>query len=184
MAIARGVGSAIVGILGIVILVVAVVLIASVLRGDAPVEDLMLKTIDLRNAKSTVEKAQLISEVDDLVLESNNEEIREQWERMLGCLKTSCPDEAFLDLVLVTVSAHEKDVEYSAVLLNVIATAKYWKNDEHMLDFSKALSMANEQINALGDRNARKKWDAVIDCNGTCDALYDNYFELIKTLVQ
>ena len=184
MAISRGVSTVIFSIIGIVIIVAAVVLIASILGSDAPIKPLIYKTAELRKATDPLERSDLITDIDDLVEQSENSEILEQWDRMLDCLKTSCPDEAFLDMALVTVAVFEAEIPESALLINIIATAKYWDDPEHLLDFSKALSIANEQVETLKSRKAVKIWDEIIECNGTCPEMNDLYFELIITIVQ
>jgi hypothetical protein len=87
-------------------------------------------------------------------------------------------------MVLVTVAQFEDQIPESAVLINIIATAKYWGNPEHLLDFSKAMSMANEQIELLDNRKVEKLWQLVVECNNACPEKNDLYFELIGTIVQ
>ncbi len=184
MAVQRGFSTVIFSILGILIIVVAVVVIMKVMRNEPPVKGIIYKSIELRKAVEPVERANLISSLDDLVAEADNQEVRDQWDKMMQCLSTSCPDEAYLDMILVTVAAFEQDIPESAVLINIIATAKYWGDAEHLLDFSKAMSMSNEQIEALQDRKAEKLWQQAVECNNACPEKNDLYFELIGTIVQ
>ncbi len=184
MAVSRGIGTVLVSLLGIAIVLAAVVIIASVLGGEAPIKPLIYKTSELRKATDPVEKANLITAIDDLVVQAENDEVTAQWDRMMGCLATACPDEAYLDMVLVTVAAFEEDIPESALLINIIATAKYWGDSEHLLDFSKALSIANEQIDTLDDRKAQKIWEQIVECNNVCPEKNDLYFDLIGAIVQ
>lgn len=184
MAVQRGLGTIIFSIIGIVIIVLAVVIILKVVRSEPPARELVYKTIDLRQAKSPVDRADLITSIDELVARSESQEIKDQWGRMTQCLSSSCPDEAFLDMVLVTVAAFEKDIRDSALLINIIATSKYWDKPEHLLEFSKALSIANEQIDLLEDRKAGKLWEQIVECNNVCPEKNDLYFELIRNVVQ
>jgi hypothetical protein len=119
-----------------------------------------------------------------LVADVNSKEVKDQWDRMMQCLSTSCPDEAYLDMVLVTVANFEGDIPQSDVLINVIATNKYWGNAEHLLEFSKALSMANEQVQLLDNRKADKLWEQIVECNNACPEKNNLYFDLIRTIVQ
>jgi len=183
MSLSKGVGSAIAGIAGIVLVVIVVIVLVNVLSSNPPATELIEKSIDLRNAQTPVERADLITEIDDLVAEAKDPEVLEQWERMLECLRSKCPDEAYVDMVLVTVVAFEEKIEQSPLLINVLATTKYWGKEEHMLEFSKALSTADDQIEELGKRSVEKKWEEVVECSGTCDENYDVYFELIKAIV-
>ncbi len=184
MAVQRGFSSIIFAILGIVIVVVAVAVISSVLTAEPPVKGIIYKSIELRKAVEPVERANLISALDDLVTEADNQEVKDQWDRMMQCLSTSCPDEAYLDMALVTVAAFEEGIPNSALLINVIATAKYWGNAEHLLEFSKAMSIANEQVELLNDRKSEKAWQQIVECNNACPEKNDLYFELIGTIVQ
>ncbi|VVB81702.1 Uncharacterised protein [uncultured archaeon] len=184
MAVQRGIGTVVFSIVGIVIIIAAVVIILLVFKSAPPAKELIYKTIDLRRAADPVDKANLISALDDLVAQSKSTDVKDQWDRMMQCLSSTCPDEAFLDMSLVTVATFENDVPESALLVNVIATSKYWGNAEHLLEFSKALSMANEQIQLLDDRKVEKLWQQIVECNNVCPEKNDLYFELIKTIVQ
>ncbi len=184
MTVSRGIGSIVVSVIGILIILAAVVVIAKVMGSDAPYRPIIYKTIELRKAASPVEKANLITNIDDLVVQADSVEVKDQWDRMMQCLATACPDEAYLDMVLVTVAAFEQDIPESAVLINVIATAKYWGDPNHLLDFSKALSIANDQIESLDNRKAEKVWEQIVECNGVCPEKNDLYFDLIGIIVQ
>ncbi len=184
MAVQRGIGSIIASIIGIVVIVIAVIIIVKVISGEPPVKPLIYKSIELRNATDPVSRATLISSIDELVTQTKNKDVKDQWDRMMVCLAKACPDEAYLDMVLVTVAAFENKLPESGLMINVIATSKYWGNADHLLEFSKALSIANEQLQQLGNRKAEKIWQQIVDCNGTCPEKNDLYFELIKTMVQ
>ncbi len=184
MAVQRGISTVIFSILGIVVVVLAVVIIVNVMSGEPPVKQLIYKSIELRKASDPVDRAGLISTLDDLVVETDSPEIKDQWDRMTKCLSTSCPDEAYLDMVLVTVAAFEKDIPESALLINIIATAKYWGDPEHLLEFSKALSIANEQVSESENRKVEKAWEAIVKCNNACPEKNDLYFDVIAAVVQ
>ncbi len=184
MSLLRGVKPAFAGIIGIVIVVLVAVVLVNILSSEPPVQNLIYKSLELRDAKDSVDRANLITDLDDLVVDVKNPRVREQWDRMLECLSASCPNEAFLDMVLVVVAEFESDIPNDDLLINVIATAKYWGNPDHMLDFSKALSSADDGIKKLEVRGAEKKWDQIVECNGVCPEMYDLYFDLIKTIVK
>jgi len=184
MSVQRGFGSIIAAIIGIVILAVTVVIIVKVMTGEPPIKAIIYKTSELRRATAPLERANLITDLDDLVVEANNDDVKEQWDRMTQCLAAGCPDEAYLDMILVTVAAFEQDIPESALLINIIATAKYWDKPENLLDFSKALSIANEQIQSLDNRKIEKIWTQIVECNGVCPEKNSLYFELIGAIVQ
>jgi len=182
MTVSRGVGGIIAAIAGILVVVIAVVILIAVLTPDSNPSSLVSKAIDLRNAKTPIERANLITSIDDEVANLGNGDVREQWDRMLSCLSDVCPDEAFLDLVLVTTAAYETEIPNSATIINAIATVKYWGQPEHMLDFSRAMSAANDQIDELDSRGVKKLWDQILACENTCAEKNDLYFALIRDL--
>ncbi len=184
MAVQRGFSTVIFSILGIIIIVAAVMIIVKVVSSEPPVKPIIYKSIELRKAADPVDRANLISNLDDLVAESDSAEVKDQWDRMTKCLSTACPDEAYLDMVLVTVAAFEKDIPESALLINIIATAKYWGDPEHLLEFSKALSIANEQVKESQDRKVENAWDDIVKCNNACPEKNDLYFDVITAVVQ
>lgn len=184
MTVQRGYSSVIFSIVGIFVVVVVAIVIANVLSSNAPVQPLIYKSIALRGAVDPVDRANLISDIDDLVVQADSEDVSEQWDRMMQCLSSACPDEAYLDIVLVVVASFESDIPQSALLVNVIATAKYWGDGEHLLDFSKALSIANQQVDELDDKKISKSWESIVECNNVCAEKNDLYFEFIELVVQ
>ncbi len=184
MTVARGIGSILLSALGIIVFLSAVVLGFKILGSNAPINPIISDTIDLRNAEDPVRKAQLITELDDLVQQAENEDVSEQWSRMTSCLATSCPDEAYFDMILVTVAVYENKIPQSALLINLIATNKYWGDPEQVIEFSKAMSTADEQVNELDSRNAAKIWSEIVACNAVCPERNDLFFDLINVIVR
>ncbi len=184
MAVQRGISTVLFSILGIIIIVAAVIIIVKVMSSEPPVKDIILKSIELKKATDAIDRANLISALDDLVAASKSSEVKDQWDRMTKCLGTACPDEAYIDMVLVTTAAFEKDLPESALLINIIATEKYWGNPENLLDFSRALSIANEQVQASENRKVEKAWEEIVKCNNACPEKNDLYFDVIAAVVQ
>lgn len=184
MTVSRGVGSVIAAIAGILLIVVTVVILIAVLTPNSNPSGLISKSIELRDAKTPIERANLITSIDDEIANLGNSEISEQWDRMISCLSDVCPDEAFLDLILVTTAEFETEIQNSATIINAIATVKYWGNAENMLDFSRAMSTADSQIEESDNRAVKKVWDEILECENTCDDKNDLYFALIKALAQ
>ena len=79
MSVARGVGRYVLSALGILLIIVAIVLAASLIASDAPVKPIIYKSIDLRNATDPVKKARLITDLEDLVAQTKNEAVINQW---------------------------------------------------------------------------------------------------------
>ncbi len=184
MSVERGVLSYAFAVLGIILILAAVVIVLSVLTKEPPVKPILTKSIELRNASDPVRKARLITDLDSLIAKSKNENLISQWGRMTECLSTRCPDEAYFDVVLITLAEYPEDVSQSELLINVIAVNKYWGDSEHLLEFSKSLSSATDLVGELKSKNARKIWDQIVACNGVCAQKNDLFFELIKTVSQ
>src|SRR3989338_1057649 len=137
MSVARGVGRYVLSALGILLIIVAIVLAASLIASDAPVKPIIYKSIDLLNATDPVKKARLITDLEDLVAQTKNEAVINQWGRMTDCLATACPDDAYLDIVLITLAEYEQEIPESPLLINTIAVSKYWNDPNHLLEFYK-----------------------------------------------
>jgi hypothetical protein len=184
MAVSRGVGSYILAILGILVVIAAIFVIVKIVGADAPIKPIIQYGIELRNTNDTIKKSELISKLDELIQQADNEDLTEQWQRMTGCLGTTCPDEAYFDLVLVVVSSYETDIPESATIINLIATNKYWGDPEQIVEFSKAMTLADEQIRDLKSRSAEKVWAEIIACNAVCPERNSLFFRLIGTILQ
>ena len=184
MPVSRGVGPVLFSIIGIIIVILAIVVAASFLGSSAPIRPIIHQGIELRTAADDpLKKARAITDLDELILATKNNDIKDQWDRMMQCLPTICPDEAYFDLILITVASYEQDIPQSALLINVIAVGKYWGVEENLLEFSKALTIATDQIDELESKSVRKQWQQIIDCNGTCPEKNDLLFSLIQTII-
>lgn len=184
MTVARGVGNTLMAIGGLLILLFAIVVLAKVLGSDAPIKPIILHGIELRNTDDAVQKAELVSLLDDLVQQAENDDLSDQWYRMTKCLSDGCPDDAYFDLVLATAAIYEEDLPQSPVLINLIATNKYWGDPEQVVEFSRAMTLADDQIRELKSRRADTVWSDIVECNAVCDERNDLFFELIGIVVE
>lgn len=184
MSVERGVTNYVLGILGILLIIIAVIISLSVFVKEPSVKPILAKSIELRNATDPVRKAKLITDLDSVISESKNENLVSQWGRMTECLSTRCPDEAYFDLTLITLAQYPEDFPESELLVNVIAVNKYWGDNEHLLEFSKSLSAATDKVSELKSKNAKKIWDQIVACNGVCAQKNDLFFDFIKVVSQ
>ena len=67
-------------------------------------------------------------------------------------------------------------------MINVIAAHRYWKSDE-VIEFSKAVSIADDQIVSLKDKKAQKAWSEILACTD-CSNRNDLFFVLLGEIVQ
>lgn len=169
---------------GFLILLFGIIVVAKILGSDAPIKPIILNGIELRNADDPVQKAELVSLLDELVQQAENEDLSDQWYRMTKCLSDGCPDGAYFDLVLATAAIYEEDLPQSPILINLIATNKYWSDPEQVVEFSRAMTLADDQVHELKSRRADSVWSDIVECNAVCDEKNDLFFELIEIIVK
>lgn len=183
MAVAKGVGKFI-AVIGIVLIVIiGVIIVSQVAGGEPPVKSIVLKSIELRGNQDSVRRAQIISSLDTLIAEAEDPNLDEQWARMTECLANSCPDDAYFDIIFVTINDHQTDIKNADLLLNLLVVNRYW-GTEDVVEFSKSLSEVDSQITELDNRKAKSSWEDVVKCNNECAEKDDYYFELIRTIAE
>ncbi|OYT32886.1 hypothetical protein DRJ22_00490 [Candidatus Woesearchaeota archaeon] len=180
----RGRKRIVLSIIGVIIFFITIIAIASILGSNTPVKPMITTTIKLRTATEPVTKSQLISSLDTYVAQAENPTLTEQWNRVVNCLGEGCPDEAFSDTIFVLCSEYKKDLPHCKLIMNIIATNRFWNNTERVLEFSKAMTTADKTINEIGNRRITKTWDEIIKCNGKCAEKNDLLFKLIDEIIK
>lgn len=160
-----------------------IIMFAALFSSDSSSDEIILNVLSLRKVDDSVQKAQLISKLDDLVLSSNNGPLQEQWEHVTECLSESCPDDAFFDTVFITTNEFQSSLKHSDLLLNVIYVNRYWDSEENVVEFSKSLAAIDKGVPELDNRKANSAWEDIVDCNNECAARNDLYFDLIEKIV-
>jgi hypothetical protein len=170
-----------VGVLSVA--VIGIILMIGVLfSSGSSNEGIILSVLKLKDSDSSVQKAQLISDIDDLVVSADNNALTEQWEHVTECLATSCPDDAFFDTVFIIVNEFP-EIPNSELILNVIYVNRYWDSEENVVEFSRSLSFIDKGIPELENRNAERAWEDIVECNDACEEKNDLYFDLIEKIV-
>ena len=169
--------------LSIGILLMAGILIYNIIGSKDIARPLIANIAELRNsAGDPVKKAKLVSDIDDLAADST-EAVQDQWSFMTECLPTGCVDDEFLNMILI-VAQEEKDKLLQAdSITNVIIAHRFW-GGEDVVEFSRALSEANDAIDLIKSKQVRSKWDEIVECNGECPQMNDLFFEIVVLLVQ
>jgi len=145
-----------------------------------PAPDIISNVLELRKVESTVKKADLIAETDDLVDSLNNKNINAEWGSLTACLSVTCSNADFLNVVQ-TVAYEEKIPRYE-LIINLVLTYKYW-NSEEVVKFSKALTAVDKQLDELNIRVVSDAWKKIVECDGTCPNKAPLYFDLIGELM-
>lgn len=167
----------------IVILLVLVVVIRSFKPGPSPVQ-VMLDVMALRTTNDTVMRAQLIASLDEDVKRLDSDAVRAQWSVMTGCIAANaCSQDDFFDFLLVVAVENRDDVPNADLIVNAVIVNRYWGDQNKIIEFSRALSDANEQVDAVHLRTVKSKWDEVVKCNGRCKEYHELFFDFVKLLL-
>jgi len=146
--------------------------------------ELMLDTITLRETNETVERAQIITQMDDIVRELKDPAISAQWAGLTNCVSGNvCTQDDYFDFLLMVAIEKPKEVPHAELIVNSITVNRYWGNSEKIIDFSKALSDANTEVEQLGLKTIANKWRDIVACDGKCPQYHDLFFEFDRLLL-
>ncbi len=169
-------------VLGAAILLTSIVIAYTLFASQEVAQPLVVSIAELRNsAGDPVQKAKLISRIDDLAADST-EGVQDQWAYMTECLPAGCVDDEYLNLILIVAQEHTADLPAAELITNIIIAHRFW-GGEDVVEFSRALSDASDAIE-LRPKQVRSQWDEVIACNGECAHMNDLFFELLVMLTE
>lgn len=184
MAMLKGVNKALLISAGILAVLILIVISATFFTSSAPLEPVILNTISLRNVEDNVQRAQLISAIDEQVSDVENAALSEQWAKVTRCLGSGCPDSAFFDTIFVATSEYPSSIPNSDLIMNVLFVNRYWGDEERIVEFSKSMTAIDSALPELDNRKAERAWSKVVECNNECEEKNDLYFEMIHSLIQ
>lgn len=145
---------------------------------------LMIDAITLRTTNDTISKAQVITEMDRQVKMIDSQGITTQWDLLRICIAAgSCSQDDYFDFLLMIAVEKQDEVPNAPIIVNAITANRYWGNSEKILDFSKSLADANQQVDELGIRAIKNKWQEVIQCDGKCADFHSLFFDFIRLLL-
>ena len=170
-------------IIGILVIIVLIVVGAKIFGSKAPIKPMILNAIELRQTTEPLKKANMISELDDLVSQADNAHVTEQWEALVECLATGCHDGLYSEFILAIALEYQDKLPHSALIINIISTNRYW-GSESVIEFSRAMTLVDEDIQKLDSRKIEKKWDEIVECNGVCAEKNDLVFDLVGLIMQ
>lgn len=176
---------ALVWAIAVLTITAAIVGVAQIIKGPPPAKELILKTVELRKTTEQVAQAKLITEMDGMVQRLESPELFAQWTALTSCLaKQSCTDDDYFNLVFLVAAENPESVPHAKLITDLITTNRYWNDKEHLVEFSKSLTAANEQIGALQTIVVKEKWEEIIACAGKCGEFHDLFYEITKLILQ
>ncbi len=171
-------------IIGIIFLIALIFGVYQIVKEKPSPSQLMIDAMTLRTTNDTVGRAEIITEMDRQVGMIQSQGISAQWASLNSCLAAnSCNQDDYFDFLLMVSVERAKEVPHSAVIVNAITANRYWGNSEKILDFSKALADANQQVDDLDLRTIKNKWQEIIQCDGKCANFHNNFFDFIRLLL-
>lgn len=170
--------------IGILILVASVVVIAWLLRAPAPYSPLILDAVTIRAAgNNSISKAKIIDNMDNNIGRVKENEILDKWDSLTNCLNEGCSDDDLLDFIASIVIARPDKVPNAKVVADIIVAGRFWGSSE-VLKFSKAVTSANEAVAAMNSKDANKKWEQIVACDGKCPEKNTLLFEEVKLIIE
>ncbi|MEK6874764.1 MAG: hypothetical protein AABX52_03380 [Nanoarchaeota archaeon] len=143
---------------------------------------LILNTLILHKGQlDVIKRSTLITQTDDIVRSTDNRKIINQWKSLSACVPTTCPDAEYFNFIITV--TEEENIPHNDLILNLIRTYKYWNSPDDILDFSKALTDVNNEVDTIGSREVTKAWAEIVKCNGKCENVNMLYFDMIKAVV-
>lgn len=145
---------------------------------------LVMDTITLYSTADVVERASLITAMDSAVNGLENDAILAQWNTLTDCIAgNACSQDDYFDFIMMVSLEKRKEIPNSELIVNVVTANRYWGDPEKIIEFSKALSDANSQIEALQLKTVRNKWQEIVYCDGKCPEFHQSFFEFIRLLL-
>jgi len=171
-------------IIGLLFLFAIIYTLVQVFSSAPSPTELMLSTITLRSTNDTVHRAELITDMDTTVRELESEPIAAQWSTLTECIApNTCTQDDYFDFLLMVATERPKEVAHADLIANAIAVNRYWGNSERIIEFSKALSDANDQVAGVELKSVRNKWQEIIYCDGKCANYHDLFFDFTRLLL-
>ena len=174
----------VIGTLGLGILVTALAILLSFTSGTDQTPELIPTIASLYQHKAdSVTRAKDITKIDEIVTDLDNPEITDAWMSLLDCLKENCLADDYFNFIMIIINEKSSDIKYSNLLTNILITERYW-GTENIVEFSRALTAANTDIDALHNKEASDKWQDIVECNGACPEKNDLFFDMIQILTR
>ncbi len=168
----------------IILVIIALAMFVKQVLSGPSATNLMIDTIELYSNNDTIERAELISAIDTNVKKLESESIITQWDTLTGCIgANSCSQDNYFDLLLLVAVEQADSIPNSDIIVNIITVNRYWGNPDKIIEFSKALSKADEQIELVEEKTIKNKWQEVVYCDGKCPEYHPLFFDFVRLLL-
>ncbi len=108
-------------IIGVLFLIAILFFIIDAIRGEPPIKELMMSTIQLRSTGDTVARAELITSMDTMVKRLKSDGISAQWAALTSCIaSTTCTQDDYFDLLLMVAVEKHDDVPNAGLIVSAI----------------------------------------------------------------
>ena len=173
----------VIGALGLGILLIAIILAYTIFSATEVAQPLIVNVAELRNsAGDPVKNAKLVAHIGDLAADST-ELVQDQWSYMTECLPTGCVDDEYFNMILIISQEYKDELQYADLISNSIIAHRFW-GSEDVVEFSRALSEANDGYSLIKSKQVRNKWNEIVECKGECAHMNDLFFEIILLLLE
>jgi len=170
---------------GLVLVLAALFTGVAVISNGNSITGLLASTLELREKQDEqLQKAKLVSDIDELVADLDDADITAQWSTFTECIAVKqCADDDFLDFLITIISAKESKIANAGLIIDVIKTHRYWGNQDYLIEFSKALTSADNGIEAMQAKHITAAWKNIVVCDGSCPEYNDLFFGIIRQLL-
>lgn len=171
-------------IIGLLVIFAIIFSLVGVFTPGPSPADLMQDTMTLRTTNNTVQRSELITQMDRTVQALESQAINAQWVSLSSCIASNaCTQDDYFDFLLMVAVERKDEVPNAGLIINAITVNRYWGSPEKIIEFSKAVSEANDQVERLGLQTVENKWREIVQCDGKCPEYHELFFEFIRLLL-
>jgi hypothetical protein len=171
-------------VIGLAVIIALFFFVKQVFFASPSVPALMADTITLAGTNDTVKRSLLITSMDESVAGLEDDAIGAQWDTLTDCISQNlCTQDDYFDMLYIAALQKRDDVPNAELIARVVEANRYWNDKEKLVEFSKALSDANEGVEQLQLKTIRNKWQEIIYCDGKCAQYHQQFFEFVRLLL-
>ncbi len=129
--------------------------------------------------QNTIGLAKKISELESVLGDSKEANVRKNWENILGCVYIACQDKDYISLIdsVALTKKNDKNV----AIHSLIETYEFW-NSNNVVYFSESLTQTDELIEKLDQEEISVMWQDIVDCNAKCQNFEEQIILTIKEI--
>ncbi len=151
-------------------------------KGDSSLVNAVLLLREASIDHDTMRIAELVTEIESSIKESEYAEQMNAWNALLECVYSQCEDADYLRLMNLIVSTDLKNTQ-NRLSHNIIQLYVLW-DGKQVVEFSRYLSETNEMIAQIESPVLQDTWKAWIECNGECEKSDELVFALLTEVLK